>query len=47
MPGGWLAAEALPVLVGVAADALAASRAARLRAELEKYDKDWAREEGG
>lgn len=39
--GGWLAAEALPVLVRVGSDALAASRAARLRAEIAKHEEAW------
>jgi len=39
--GGWLAAQALPVLVRVGSDALAASRAARLRADLARYEEVW------
>jgi hypothetical protein len=38
---GWLAAEALPVLVRVGADMLAASRAARLRAEISMHEAAW------
>ena len=38
---GWVTAESFPVLVQVAMEVLAASRAARLRAEIAKHEEAW------